>query len=198
MTKSKKFLFIGFVIIVFIYVNASCSPTILLSTNETPIQKPSSTIIYPTPTEQKENSSSLVVKIEEMVIEVAKHRIYNDPTFTQKFDFGLRFSGFPPTSAPDFDSLFLVKNIVFFLVVNGQEIPLDLEQIGGGGGGPGLLEDGIISKSQDFTYKVINPLTPDKTYHIVTLVTLDYASSESDPIRFDFEIVPGATNIYTG
>jgi hypothetical protein len=151
--------------------------------------------VFTTPfDENSDNNFSSSFQEGRLTIEVTNAQVYSDPTFSQIFKFGLQFSGTLPASMSDLNNFFPVKEVKFFLIDGEQETPFDVEQIGGGGGGPGLLADGTFSLDQDFTYKVVTPLSANKNFLIKAKVITNETLGISHPINFEVNIIPDQAN----
>jgi hypothetical protein len=118
------------------------------------------------------------------------HRGYSYTISSSTFRFGIRITGLSPSQIPELPPEYTFSPIIELKFLYGdQGIPLELEPYGGGGGG-GTNDDGTITISQDFSYKLVSPLPTGQKQHIIALVTLDNIFGIAEPIRFDLEIVP--------
>jgi hypothetical protein len=144
--------------------------------------------------ENSGNNFSTSLQDGKITIEVTSAQVYADPVYSQVFKFGLRFSGTLPANISDLNNFYPVNEVKFFLIDGEQETPFDLEQIGGGGGGPGILTDGTFSLDQDFAYQVVTPLSTQKTFLVKATVITNEALGISAPIYFEMNILPDSEN----
>ncbi len=135
------------------------------------------------PTEQYEILSPLAIKKGNVTIEVVSYTISSSI-----FRFGIAITGLSPSQIPGFspESFAPIKEVKFFI---DQGTPLALAFVGGGGGG-GINDDGTVTISQGFSYKLMSPLPVGQKQHIIALVTLHEIFGIAEPIRFDLEIIP--------
>ncbi|WP_322510102.1 hypothetical protein [Anaerolinea sp.] len=82
-----------------------------------------------------------------------------------------------------------VKDVVFFYVYGDQELPIDLEETGGSGGGSDE-PDGTFTLHQEFDYRLKSLFPPGQEQHIIAIVTLDEALGMADPVRIELKITP--------
>lgn len=137
------------------------------------------------PDMQYEYLSPLAIKKDNIIIEVSSYTIA-DSTFR----FGINITGLSPAQIPETSPEYTFSPVVgtdFFY--GDEQIPLELELFGGGGGG-GINEDGTITISQDFSYKLLSPLPLRQKQYITVYVTLHETFGITEPVRFDLEIIP--------
>lgn len=159
----------------------------IITNSPTPVNTPRTVVATPTtmPVEQYVILSPLAIKKDNIIIEVTSYTISSST-----FRFGIRITGLSPSQIPELPPEYTFSPIIELKFLYGdQGIPLELEPYGGGGGG-GTNDDGTITISQDFSYKLVSPLPTGQKQHIIALVTLDNIFGIAEPIRFDLEIVP--------
>jgi hypothetical protein len=189
------------IILILVSFIGACAPSIEMTspadTAEPIFQSTANSLLPPTITNtvteetpasaQYEILSPLSIRKDNFTIEVTSYSITSSI-----FRFGIRIIGLLPSQIPKLPPGREFSPIREVKFLNGdQKVPLKLELFGGGGGG-GQNDDGTITISQGFSYRLVSPPPTGEKQHIIALVTLHETFGITNPIRFDLMVIPDA------